>query len=85
MQAAGKSVERVATPRHYVFGGKAGRYYPDFIVDGQVIEIKGWKTPQWEAKLEQNPDVVVLGYDEIKPMIEHAQFLYGEDFTAAYE
>ena len=82
---ANKKVERITVPRFYEFQGKMHKYFPDFRVDGQVIEIKGWKTPQWEAKYQHNADVIVLGFDDIKPMIERAKQIYGEDFTVAYE
>jgi hypothetical protein len=80
-----QKVERITSPRFYVFEGKTRKYFPDFLVDGTVIEIKGWKTPQWEAKHQQNPDVIVLGFAEIAPMIERAKQIYGDDFTVAYE
>lgn len=80
-----KSIERVRTPRPYVFEGKKKLYYPDFLVNGEVYEIKGWKTPQWEAKHEQNKDVIVLGLEDIQPMIDLAVAKYGRDFTIAYD
>lgn len=81
----GRDVKRITTPRLYEFEGRPRKYFPDFLVDGQVVEIKGWKTTQWEAKHQQHSDVIVLGFEDIKPMIERAQQIYGEDFTVAYD
>ena len=81
----GKTIQRVLSPRRYIFEGKKKLYYPDFIVDGSVYEIKGWKTSQWEEKHKANPDVIVLGYEELKPMIEFAKTKYGSEFTSVYE
>lgn len=81
----GKIVQRVLNPRKYIFEGKKKLYYPDFVVDDKVYEIKGWKTPQWEEKHRHNPDVIVLGFEELKPMIEFAKTKYGDDFVSAYD
>lgn len=35
----------------YTWEGKSRKYYPDFIVDGVIIEIKGYHTPQVDAKI----------------------------------
>ena len=34
----------------YSYGGKTRRYYPDFIINNTLVEIKGYYTPQVEAK-----------------------------------
>lgn len=80
----GNKIERVKEPRTYVFEGKIRKYYPDFTVNGKTFEIKGWKTSQWLAKETQNPDIIVLGFEEIKPMLDFAILKYGKDFTKAY-
>lgn len=69
-------VERCKEVRDYKFQGKIHRYYPDFIVEGRIIEIKGYKTEQWEAKISQNPDIIVLGREDIKQYLVYIQEKY---------
>jgi len=83
--ADGKNIKRVSQPRVYTFEGRERKYFPDFIVDGKVFEIKGWKTPQSIAKEEQNPDIIVVQWNEIKPMMERAKIIIGDDIINAYE
>ena len=80
-----ESITRINTPRFYEFEGKIRKYFPDFLVDGKTIEIKGWQTDQWEKKLASNPDVIVIGNIEIQPMLEYAIKKFGKDFLIAYE
>lgn len=81
----GKSISRINQPRSYTFNGRVRKYYPDFLVDGEIVEIKGWKTEQWEAKLQENPDVKVMSHEQIKPILDYVVMMYGGDFTRLYE
>ena len=78
-------VERCKDFRLYNWEGCQRKYYPDFIVDGTTIEIKGYKTKQWEAKRSANPDIICLYLDEMKPYIDYAVSRYGRDFIRLYE
>lgn len=52
------------------------------------IEIKGYTSPQWEAKLSQLPewtDIEVIDKDGISMYVEYARSRFGVDFTTAYE
>jgi hypothetical protein len=70
----------------YEFNGKRKKYYPDFIVDKNYVEIKGYDSPQWEEKKKQfNNNLIVLGKNEIKPYIEYTETKYGKDFVRLYE
>lgn len=73
----------------YIFQGKTHRYHPDFqLKDGTIVEVKGYKTKQWQAKLEQFPKdrtLVVIGRDEIKPYLEYVIEKYGKNFTDKYD
>jgi hypothetical protein len=69
----------------YVFNGEEKSYIPDFIVDGELVEIKGFKTDQWEAKLQHNPDVTALYKEEMKPILNYVESVYGKEFTKMYE
>ena len=82
----GLKFERNKVGFPYEFNGKQKRYYPDFIVDENYVEIKGYDSPQWEEKKKQfNKNLIVLGKNEIKPYIEYAETKYGKDFIRLYE
>lgn len=83
-KSQGWKVERNKSHRTYTFNGQVRKYYPDFIVDGRLVEIKGWQTEQWKAKFSANQDVKIIGPEEIKPMVEYAKSIYGNDITVAY-
>ena len=71
--------------REYEYDGKIRKYLPDFVVNGKLVEIKGFKTEQWIAKHEANPDIEVLYYDEMKPILTYVIDRYGSDFIKLYE
>jgi hypothetical protein len=79
------SIQRFSEIRLYEFDGTIFKYHPDFLVDGQVVEVKGWKSPRWEAKIFQHPDIVVIGPKEIPPFIAYAESKFGIDFVRVYE
>lgn len=67
-----------------MFNGKVKKYYPDFVIDGVVTEIKGWKTEEWLAKELHNPDVQVLSREEMQPILKEVKLHFGEDFVKFY-
>jgi len=72
----------------YYFDGKDRKFLPDFVVDGDLIEIKGYKSKQWEAKISQFPQerkIDVLYKKEMKPILEYAIEQHGETFYNLYE
>jgi hypothetical protein len=71
--------------RQYTWEGETKNYIPDFIVDGVMTEVKGFKTDQWLAKLEANPDVRVLYEKDLRPILKYVKNKYGKDFTSLYE
>lgn len=50
--------------------GKIRKFYPDFIVNGVYYEVKGWLRPSDQCKMDQNPNVIFVFGDDIKPMKE---------------
>lgn len=48
----------------YKFNGKTRKYYPDFYQNGSYIEIKGYSTPQWEAKMSQFKEPLIVLYEK---------------------
>ena len=65
------------------------KYYPDFqLLDGTIVEIKGYKSKQWQAKLDQLPKTVklqILRKNEMKRILEYVIAKYGQDFISLYE
>lgn len=78
-------IERNKEFRHYIFNEVQKRYLPDFIVDGELVEIKGYVSEEWKAKLEHNPDIKVLYEDDLKPIFYYVINKYGKDFHTMYE
>lgn len=71
--------------RYYTWENKKRRYYPDFIVCGKIVEIKGYITEQWKQKHIENPDVQLLTHKDIKHMIDYVKEKYGNEYTEMYE
>lgn len=64
------------------------KYYPDFIQDGYVIEIKGYMNENVYRKISVVSDypVKLLRYPEIKPMIDYVQNRYNiKDISELYD
>lgn len=66
--------ERNTKKFNYVFKGKTLKYMPDWITDGKYIEIKGYWTKQWQAKVDQFPKtetLIILYEKEMEKYIEY--------------
>jgi hypothetical protein len=79
------AISRNTEKRKYIWKGVEKNYIPDFVVNDQLVEVKGYKTEQWIAKLEANPDVQVLYEKDLKPILEYVKNKYGKDFVNLYE
>jgi len=79
------NIKRNTERRQYTWQGIIKNYIPDFIVGGSIIEVKGFKTEQWLAKLEANPDIKVLYEKDLQPALEYVTLTYGKDFVKLYE
>lgn len=79
------NIKRCTEYRTYEYKGKIHKYVPDFVVDETLVEIKGFRTEQWEAKLKHNPDIKVIYKPDIKPYIEYVVSKYGYDYTNLYD
>ena len=68
----------------YEWRGEKHKYHPDFIVDENYIEIKGFRYPNTEEKIKQFPSdrnlILIEGKKEIKPYIEYVEKKYGKYF-----
>lgn len=78
-------IDRCKEKRSYIWEGKKHIYYPDFITDDGIIEIKGYSTSQWKSKEKQNPDVKVLYKNEMKKYLDYVINTYGTDFIKLYD
>lgn len=78
-------IKRNSEKRQYIWQDKIKNYIPDFIVEGSLTEIKGFKTEQWLAKLEANKDIKVLYEKDLESIIKYVIDKYGKDFIMLYE
>jgi|AntAceMinimDraft_16_1070373.scaffolds.fasta_scaffold02383_12 hypothetical protein len=70
----------------YVFEGKNRKYSPDFKIGDTFIEIKGYMTDQAKTKIDQFPETIVMvGENEMMPIIEFVKLKYGDNFVSLYE
>jgi hypothetical protein len=81
----GIDIKRNTEKRQYFWNNKVMNYIPDFIVQGHVIEIKGYKTEQWDAKLKANPDVTVLYEKDLTAVFNYVVNKYGKNYIELYE
>jgi hypothetical protein len=81
----GIDIKRNTEKLQYVWQGTIKNYIPDFIVDGVITEIKGYKTKQWLAKIEANPTIKVLYEQEMSPILDYVKTKYGKNFIEIYD
>lgn len=74
------NIQRCQEHRNYIFNNEEHVYIPDFVTDDGIIEIKGYKSKQWNAKIEQNPDIKVLYYKDVKMYLDYVISKYGNKF-----
>ena len=78
--------ERNTERFYYEFEGKQHYYIPDFIIDGEYIEIKGRRnydklSKKCKAKVSSFPkQLKILFESEMKPILEYVTNRYGSDF-----
>lgn len=78
-------IERCNEKRTYIWNGKKHIYYPDFITDKGIIEIKGYKTNQSEEKRKQNPDIINIFKDDIKFYLDYVKEKYDKTLVELYD
>jgi hypothetical protein len=71
----------------YTFEGRTHTWIPDFrLKDGTYLEIKGYSSPQTEAKFAAFPHgLIVVKRENMKFVFDHVIRKYGRDFTRLYE
>ena len=78
-------IKRNTEKRQYNWQGKIKNYIPDFIVENEIIEIKGYKTEEWMAKHNCNPDIKVLYESDLETVFKYVKNKYGKDFINLYQ
>lgn len=71
----------------YFYKGVKHLYYPDFIINGQYIEVKNFKSDITNEKIKQFPyDISVLYTEDMKKeILPYVINKYGKDFVRLYE
>ena len=59
---------------------KIHRYFPDFIVNNEIIEIKGYFGKGAQLKAKQNPDIRILKHEDLKDIIQYVINKYGNKY-----
>lgn len=72
MSEHGYKIERNTKAYEYEWKGSKRLYYPDFILNDNLVEIKGYWTPQVQAKIDAVTDkeLSVLYYEDLEPMMD---------------
>ena len=82
------SFERNKQQFSYTFNNEQHNYIPDWKIENDFVEIKGYCTEQWQAKLDQFPkeeNLKVITKKEIEPYLEYVINKYGKNFIKLYE
>lgn len=69
----------------YIWKGKIKNYIPDFIVNGEIIEIKGYVNAEVKEKLNSCPNLKILFKKDLIKEFEYVINTYGKNFTEMYE
>lgn len=73
-------IERCTIVRNYIYNDEKHLYFPDFITDEGIIEVKGRMDKKAIAKHEQNKDIIIYNSKKMKPILEYIINKYGNDF-----
>ena len=79
-------IERNKDGFEYFFNDKKHLFYPDFIVNGEYVEVKNYRSELTDCKLKYFPTKIDIYYkDTMKPYLEYVIDKYGKDFINLYE
>lgn len=82
----GDNIERCKKRFLYELDGKNHYYYPDFILNDTIVEIKGFETYLDKIKYQSVPELIVLRYVDIKHCIDYVKTTYEvENIQDLYE
>jgi hypothetical protein len=69
----------------YIWESKTYTYYPDFIVNDQLIEIKGYLTKRTEEKHKVVSNLLVLHKEDLEKEFNYVLSKYGNDLVSLYD
>jgi len=70
----------------YRFDNNVYKFYPDFIINNEYIEIKGYLDNKNKEKINQFPNKIkIIDKKQIQPYLKYVKNKYGEDFIKLYE
>lgn len=70
----------------YKYNNKKYKFFPDFKIGKQFIEVKGYKDKKCEEKIKQFPhNLKVLFLKDMVDMFIYVESMYGKDFIKFYE
>lgn len=72
----GIDIKRACSVYSYSYKNKISSYIPDFVVEGQEVEIKGFMSARAQSKLDQNPHIFVVDKVSIQPFIRYVKDTY---------
>ena len=78
-------IERCKEKRTYFWNNKYHIYYPDFITNEGIIEIKGYLTEQSIEKSKQNSDIKLILKNDMKKYLNYVINKYGKDFYKLFD
>jgi len=81
------SIKRNTTPLLYINPNTntIRKYYPDFITNNELVEIKGYMDVVSKAKSDQNPSVKVLQRKEMLPIFDYIKKSYNKNQNKIFE
>lgn len=81
----GKQIIRNTQKFPYVYRKKKMNWLPDFLVDGQWVEVKGRETAKTFAKYEHFPHpLTILRRADLIDVFKYVETKYGKDYTKLY-
>lgn len=79
-------IERNKQMFDYEYNGEIHKYLPDFIINGQLVEVKGWKDPKWLVKEKVFRNIKIIDKDEIQQYIDYVKSTYNcKELVDMYE
>ena len=73
-------IERCKESFKYNYNNEEHKYFPDFVTDNGIVEIKGRKNKKAIEKEKQFPNIKVIDANLIKPYLEYVIKKYGNEY-----
>ena len=69
----------------YKYHGKVYNYYPDFEIDGEIYEIKGFEDHKAKAKHDAFLEIKYLRKADLKEQFKYVEETYGKNYVELLE